>query len=677
MARTVFRGIGFWRAGAGLFTVVAIAGLFAQTAHGASRESERGDFLKAYAAAEMGKASWRAWADELKDYPLYPYLPAAQLEHNLHRDSTREVAAYLKRYQGLIPAEDLRRHYLHLLAKRRDWSDFLTLYRPGLGETLACYALRARIARGGKLDFARDLASLWREPSLPSACNKVQVWARDHGLLTPQRLWQRIASAADARRAGTIASLARWLPHDQAVVARRYVEGLRRPAHAARAALHWPDSGRNREAALLAITQLARENSARAVRDWPSLERHFDFSAQARGEILRSLALYRAYGFHDNALGLFAALPAAARTDATRGWRVRIAIAKRDWRSALAALDDALGGSGQPTDAWRYLRARVLQKLGKTKQARAQFEALESHTNYWGFLAADRLGRPYVICPQAVDYDPAGERSLLERPGFARAFELYAVNMLRAARREWARAIDDADAQTRQHAADLAHRRGWFSRPIFVYNHGAMLHRYRERFPIAERDRIHVAAHKTGLDPAWIYATIRAESAWIPDAGSHAGARGLMQLMPATARHVARRHHVSSRGFRYDPGVNIRLGTYYLEYLADLYDGRLWLASAAYNAGQGHVNRWLAARGELAPDLFIATIPFTETRNYVIRIAAYSVIYGWRLDGKPTALAWRLDGKRADRGKRVHKAVVCPSHESPAPAATASAPSRR
>ncbi|MGH8272833.1 MAG: transglycosylase SLT domain-containing protein [Gammaproteobacteria bacterium] len=671
MARIILRGSRFWRTSAGLLAVIAAAALLARTAYGADVEAQRTDFLKAYAAAEMGKASWRAWAEELKGYPLYPYLPAAQLEHNLHGDTTREVADYLKRYHGLIPAADLRRHYLQLLAKRRDWNGYLTLYRPGLGETLTCYALRARIARGGRLDFERDLAALWQKPSLPSACGKVQVWAHDHGLLTPQRLWQRITRAAGARRAGTIAFLARWLPHGQAVVARRYVEGLRRPTRAVRNALDWPDSGRNREAALLAITELARKDSKRALRDWPALDRHFDFSAHARDEILRSLALYRAYGFHDDALGLLSALPDAARTDATRDWRVRVAIARRDWPAALAALDDALAGSGQPTDAWRYLRARVLQKLGKTKQARAQFEALDAYANYWGFLSADRLYRPYVICPQTREYDPGGEQALLAHPGFARAFELYAVNMLRAARREWARAIDEADAQTRRRAADLAYRRGWFSRPIFVYNHGAELRRYRERFPITERERIHAAVRKTGLDTAWIYATIRAESAWIPDAGSHAGARGLMQLMSATAHHVARRHHVSSSGFRYDPGVNIRLGTYYLEHLADLYEGRLWLASAAYNAGSGRVNRWLDARGELAPDFFIATIPFTETRNYVIRIAAYSVIYGWRLDGKPTALAWRLDGKLADRGKRVYKAVVCPSSGSAAPAASA------
>ncbi len=235
-----------------------------------------------------------------------------------------------------------------------------------------------------------------------------------------------------------------------------------------------------------------------------------------------------------------------------------------------------------------------------------------------------------------------------------------------------------SDAETRNLAAALAYRRGWYSRAVFVYSHGELLRRYRERFPIAHHASVEVATRRTGVAAAWIYASIRAESAWVPDAGSYAGARGLMQLMPATARHVARRHHISAQGFRYDPSVNIRLGSDYLARMAGLYDGRLWLASAAYNAGPGRVNSWLAARGALAPDLFIATIPFTQTRNYVIRIAAFSVIYDWLLNGKPTALAWRLGGKAAGRDRR-RVAVVCPVSASvpataEAPGASAAAP---
>lgn len=641
---------------------LSLSGL-AHAAPGASAlEHARKAFLEAYAVARTGDAAWRNWADELRDYPLYPYLQAAQLEHDVASGtaSASDVRDYLHRYAGLIPARDLRRHYLRRLAKREEWKRFLGFYRPGMGDYLACYALRARLALGQSLDFERDLSGLWRDPWLPRPCNKVQIWAHKHGLLTPERLWQRIESAASARRAATIEWLARWLPHAEATVANRFVLALRQPLKAVGAAQRWRDTPRNRRAAMLAITQLARESSGKAVNVWPRLARHFEFSSYARNRILRTLALFRAYGFHADALEWLAALPDQAQTAATRAWRVRVALAAGDWQAALAGLDALAPGQAQGA-AWRYLRARVLQEMGKQKKAQAVLEKLRLQSNYWGFLAADRLGRPYVICPREVSHDPGGLRAtVLAYPGLARAFELFAVGMRRDARREWARAVDEHGARLLNKAAALAFRRGWYSRAIKAYSYGELLQRYRKRFPIAYRGLVGEAARKSGVDPVWIYASIRAESAWIPDAGSSAGARGLMQLMPATARYVARRHGMSAHGFADSPAVSILLGSYYLENLAERYDGSLWLASAAYNAGPGRLDDWLGARGKLPPDLFIATIPFTQTRHYVIRVLAYTVIYDWLLNGRPTRLLWRLRSA-TERGERNRARVVCPA----------------
>ncbi len=645
-----------------LLALLGVCGA-ASPARAANIGAERAAFLKAYASAQLGSEDWRAQAATLTDYPLYPYLEATYLEHTLHKAGFDEVAAYLKRYPGLIPAEDLRRNFLYLLAHRKDWHAFLALYRPESNDTLACYALQARLARGEKLDFARDLATLWREPSLPASCNAVQAWAHDHGLLTKARLWRRIERAADARRSDTIASLALWLPHKDAVVARRLVSALRHPAGAVRAAAHWSDTVRNRKAAMLAVTQLARGSSASAVRAWPRLRQHFHFPAAMQDRILRSLALHRAYDFGDDALALLAALPDTAEDDATRAWRVRIAVAGRNWSAALAGLD-ALDATQKQEDSWRYLRARVLQKLGEHEKARAGFTALANAPDYWGFLAADHLDTAYAICPSDPPSDAAREQALLARPGFTRAFELFAVGMLHDARREWLHALRDTDVESQQLIADLAFRRGWYSRAIFTYSYGDSLHFYQERFPFVYRKSVNAAARETGLDPAWIYALIRAESAWIPDAGSRADARGLMQLRPGTARRVAHRHHIRFDGNLFEPRMNIVLGTHYLARMMQRYNGAPWLAAAAYNAGPIRVDEWLDARAALDPDLFVATIPYRETRRYVVAVMAYSVIYDWLLNGKPVSLLRRM----APHGKTVappgatapRAAVICP-----------------
>lgn len=128
----------------------------------AATAAQREAFRQAWAAAQQGGEGWRAWDAQLAGYPLYPYLEAAALEHDLRQLDRARVEDYLRRYPDAIPAADLRRDFLLELARRQDWDGFLALYRPGLGDALACHALRARLARGGTLDFDRDLAEIGR-----------------------------------------------------------------------------------------------------------------------------------------------------------------------------------------------------------------------------------------------------------------------------------------------------------------------------------------------------------------------------------------------------------------------------------------------------------------------------------------------------------------------------------
>jgi soluble lytic murein transglycosylase len=169
-------------------------------------------FKQAWAVAQQGGDGWRSWAATLADYPLLPYLEGAALEHDVATLDRATVADFLARYPDALPAGDLRRAWLREQARQQRWDDFLALYRPGLGDALDCAALQASLARGGTLDFERDLAALWAKPSLPSACDPVIAAAHTAGLLTDARLWARIDRALDAGQGGTVAALAAWLP---------------------------------------------------------------------------------------------------------------------------------------------------------------------------------------------------------------------------------------------------------------------------------------------------------------------------------------------------------------------------------------------------------------------------------------------------------------------------------
>ncbi|EIL91398.1 lytic transglycosylase domain-containing protein, partial [Rhodanobacter sp. 115] len=239
---------------------------------------------------------------------------------------------------------------------------------------------------------------------------------------------------------------------------------------------------------------------------------------------------------------------------------------------------------------------------------------------------------------------------------------------------------------TRALAADLANRRGWYDRAVFTFSHGDMLHYYDLRFPLARQDGLVAQADEAGIDPAWAYGILRAESAWMTDAHSGADARGLMQLLPDTAAGVAKRNGLAWGGgdTLYDPAVNIALGTRHLAELDARFGDAPWLASAAYNAGSAKVKQWLGARGSLTPDVFVATIPYKETREYVARVMAFSVIYDWRLHGKVLPMSARMpafvdppDGQpqpaASPAAHAARKTVDCPASETPAPATSAPA----
>ncbi|HET7931908.1 MAG TPA: transglycosylase SLT domain-containing protein, partial [Rhodanobacteraceae bacterium] len=588
-----------------------------------------------------------------------------------------QVDAYLARYPGMIPAEQLRKTELAWLAQQKDWAGFRHFYQPGLGNALACDALQAQLAHGKPLDFQRDLADLWKHNNLPSACSPVLQAAFTQGLLTPARVWARIERAADARNSDAIDAASKWLPAADAIAVKRISDALQNPAKLLKDAVAFTDTPHNREAVLRALQRQARRDSQQAIASWQTLSKRFAFDRGQREKMQALLATYNAVDGGPDAVQKLARLPAAVQTDATREWRVRAAVATGDWKAAQAAIA-ALTPDEMQHDEWRYWQARIAQKLGDSAKALDGFTALAQQATFYGFLAADRASLPYSICPATVTPDAAMDRRLAAVPGLARAFEFFALDMLPQARREWDRAFAGLSPAQQTQAAALASRRGWVDRAVFAFGKSGDLHYYALRFPLADRERVVDSARKAGIDPAWAFAIIRAETAWQPDARSGANARGLMQLLPATAAQIARRNDLPYDGAAslYDPAINIPLGTQYLAHLALRFDGSPWLTSAAYNAGPGNAQRWVDARGNLDPETFILTIPFNETRDYVTRVMSFATLYGWRLHGRPVALTSRLPAIGTPYDPAVdppRKQVVCRTPP-PAPAATTATP---
>ncbi len=653
-----------------LLLFVAATLPFAQSTQAANSDLQRSQFLTALASAERGD-DWKRLARGLEEYPLFPYLEYAQLTRTKGDLALGDVRRFVAQWPDTLVAHQLRTRMLRSLAKNENWKAYHALWVADSDTDLRCYEARAQLAGGEKLDFEHDIAPLWNSHTLSPVCDPVFAWARTHGVLADQRIWERIGVAADSYAADTVAKLATLLSGSERVAAERIAASVRSPSTTLSNTSSWEDTPRNRDAVSYGLARYARANSAAAETLWADLGTRFKWDVAQKNRVLRSLATYRAASYAPDALARLKALPADAGDEATREWHVRVAIAVRDWKEALAALD-ALDDAQKKDARWIYARARVLTKLGRDVEARPVFAIAAQEANFHGFLAADWIDQPYAICPLSIAADPKSEAAVAAQPDLARAFEWHALDRLADARREWNFGFAKLDDQQRRLAADLAYQRGWYDRAIFALGGDPeTLRLYTQRFPIARRSLVQREARESGIDPAWVYAIIRAESAWVTDAHSHADAYGLMQVLPGVAKQVAQREKLTYSSPRdlFNPTLGIPIGTRYLAQMANAYDGSPWLASAAYNAGQRPVGRWIAERGSLDPDFFIETIPYKETREYVARVLAFSVLYDWRMNGKVTPLSARMprigQAYAPPTDKSPRKGVDCPEQQKP------------
>jgi len=192
-------------------------------------------------------------------------------------------------------------------------------------------------------------------------------------------------------------------------------------------------------------------------------------------------------------------------------------------------------------------------------------------------------------------------------------------------------------------AAELASRNGIWDRAINTADKTVSLHDFSMRYPTPYGKVLSEQARIQQIDEQWVLGLVRQESRFIADARSSAGASGLMQLLPATARWVARK--IGMKGYHSSrvnqPRVNVALGTFYLRHVLGGLDGSPVLAAAAYNAGPGRARRWRAAR-PLEGAIYIESIPFAETRQYVKKVMANTVYYDALSGGELRSLKSRL-----------------------------------
>jgi soluble lytic murein transglycosylase len=326
-----------------------------------------------------------------------------------------------------------------------------------------------------------------------------------------------------------------------------------------------------------------------------------------------------------------------AVTDFQREWWTRAALRAGDWQT-VQRVTESMGESTRAQAVWRYWRARALQANGQRQAANAIFLALSREHHYYGQLAEEELG-PVMQAPQ-INVKTGGETvaAIARNPGIARAQALYDLGLRSDATLEWNWTIQRFSDTQLLSAAELARQIEWYDRAIDTAERTRELHDFELRFLAPYRELARQAASDNQIDEAWVFGLMRQESRFINVARSNVGAAGLMQIMPATARWIAQRLGIKkfNTSEMQDPARNIQFGSYYLKHVQTSLDGSPVLATAAYNAGPGRAQRWRSSQ-PMEAAVYIESIPFTETRDYVKKVMSNAMYYATRF-GQPSVL---------------------------------------
>jgi soluble lytic murein transglycosylase len=386
------------------------------------------------------------------------------------------------------------------------------------------------------------------------------------------------------------------------------------------------------------LNRLARSDPATAAQLLPRLLARSDLAPGLRGRLQRDVALGAAYAREPDALASLSAVPTETTDDEVRQWHARVALWNGDYGEALRVIEQMPAGLAAQS-RWRYWGARAVAAMRGPAAAAPLYAEVAGQRDYYGYLASDRLQRDYSLNAQPSLDDQPTQAALAARPGLVRARALFECNFWDEAVAEWANELTDADAPVKIQAAHLAADWGWYAQAIATLAQAGEWNDVRLRYPRPYGEVVAAASARTQLPADWILAIMRQESLFRSDALSRAGARGLMQLRPATATAVARRWQLSpaSPDALFDPARAVTLGAAYLREMLDRYGGQLAPALAAYNAGTAPVTRWMPNR-PMDADIWIENIAYGETRDYLQRVFEHIVAYAWVRDAEPPRL---------------------------------------
>jgi soluble lytic murein transglycosylase len=626
-----------------LSTSLLMTQALAQTTVGDER------FLAARDAVRLGdRAKFERLAPELQGHDLQAYIEYWRIVLDITTVDSGTVKAFLARYDNSYLAEKLRGEWLKQLGKQKRWGEFDAEY-PALlqpDQELSCYALQSRHLRGDAtmLEAAMPLWLTLVEPT--EACYPVLEALILEKRVLADAVWARIRRQLEANKLAAARYSMNYLPPSQTPDAKLAAAIVDKPMPwLIKLPANFSASRMNRELAALAISRIARNDPRMAAEQLIRIENQLQ--ASEKGWAWSQIGWQAAQRHMGEALDWYRKAGEAPLSDEVAQWKVRAALRAQDWavvRTTIEKMPAAL--AEQP--AWIYWLGRAYRASGRLEEANVLFRKIAGQPNFYSNLADEELGRSIVAPPKATATTRDELLQVNGNAGLQRSLALLRVNMRSEGVKEWNWALRGLNDRELLAASEVAQRAGVYDRAIAAADRTKSEHDYSLRYLSPYSEQVRPAARNQSIDDAWVYGLMRQESRFVTNAKSTVGASGLMQLMPATARWVAKKIGLQDfhQGRVNDTDVNVLLGTSYMRLVLESLDNHPVLASAAYNAGPGRARKWRADI-PLEGAIYAETIPFSETRDYVKKVMSNSVYYSTLFDGKPQSLKARLGTVRS------------------------------
>lgn len=583
------------------------------------------------------------FAARLGAYELASYVENYRLRMFIDQGDGAALQDFFARNEGTYVVEKLRADWIRWLGKRLTWNEVETQYAKLVSPEpdVACYNQQARLARNDK-SVLTEAEKLWLtqlEP--PEPCRPVFDALVGSQRLSAEDIWLRAHRQIEANRPAWAKTTLNYLPESQVPNARAFDSVLKSPmAYLVRQPANWSSTRAGREMAAMAIQRIAMNDPAVAAEQLESVKTQLPAAEQQWA--WSQIALQAAKRHLPDAIDWYANAGQTVLSDEGAQWKVRAALRAQEWavvRDTIRAMPATLAALPE----WTYWLGRALKAGGLTTEADALFEKIAGQPHFYGNLADEELGRTVMPPPQASSVTVEEQKATRDNPGIRRALTFFRLDMRTEGVREWNWTLRGMSDRELLAAADLAKRNQIWDRAINTADRTKSEHDYTLRFLSPYGEEVRSAAHNESLDDAWVYGLMRQESRFITSAKSNVGASGLMQLMPATAKWVAKKIGLRnySHGQVNDREINVLLGTSYMRLVMENLDNHPVLASAAYNAGPGRAKKWRAER-PLEGAIYAETIPFSETRDYVKKVMSNSIYYSALFNGKPDSLKARL-----------------------------------